>query len=133
MEQGVQALKVALPETPVCLQPHFKLLERRWTQCINSALSVHADVHQSSVAEHSQMFGNLRLAQMQPMDHFSDRPRSVPQQFDDLKTVRLPQRFQSLNHGEYQYALTSIFFPNHILMKEYITHRSAVRVWGPGL
>src|SRR2546430_8383950 len=104
MEQGVQALKVTLPETPVCLQPHFKLLERRWTQCINSALSVHADVHQSSVAEHAQMFGDLRLAQMQPMNHLPDRPWSVTQQFDDLKTVGLSQCFQGLNHGGCQYA-----------------------------
>jgi hypothetical protein len=78
MEQGVQALKVALPESPVSLQPHFKFLERRWTQCINSALSVHTNVHQAGITEHPQMFGDLRLAQMQPMDHLPDYPRLTP-------------------------------------------------------
>ena len=55
LEQGVQALKVALPEAPVPLHPNLKLLKRRWTQRVNSALSVYADVHQASVAEHPQM------------------------------------------------------------------------------
>jgi len=89
MEQGVQTLKVALPDTPVSLHPDLKLLERRWTQCINSALGVYADVNQPGITEHPQMFGDLRLAQVQPMDHLPDRAWSVAQQFDDLKTVGL--------------------------------------------
>jgi len=100
LEQGVQALEVALPEAPVSLHPDLKLLKRRWTQRINSALSVYADVHQASGAEHPQMFGDLRLAQMQAIDHFPDRPWSVTQQFDDLKTVGLAQRFQGFDHDE---------------------------------
>ena len=46
---------------------------------VNSPLSVYTDVHQPRGAEYPQMFGDLRLAQMQPMDHFPDRPRAVPQ------------------------------------------------------
>jgi hypothetical protein len=64
-------------------------MKRGWTQCINSALSVHTNVHQASVAQYPQMFGDLWLAQMQPIDHLPDRLWSVAQQFDDLKTVGL--------------------------------------------
>jgi hypothetical protein len=100
VEQGVQTQEVGFPEAPVPLDPNLKLLKRRWTQRINSALSVYADVHQASVAEHPQMFGDLGLAQMQAICHLPDRPWSVTQQFDDLKTVGLAQRFQGLDHGE---------------------------------
>jgi hypothetical protein len=53
VKKGVQALEVALPKTPVSLQPHLKLLERCGPQGINSALCVHANVHQSGVTEHA--------------------------------------------------------------------------------
>ncbi|HXN53562.1 MAG TPA: hypothetical protein VN943_16640 [Candidatus Acidoferrum sp.] len=96
VEQGVQALEVALPKTPVPLQPDLKLVERRGPQGINAALSVHANVHQSGIAEHPQMFGDLRLAETQPIDHVSDRSWPVKQQFHDLKAVRLGQRSERL-------------------------------------
>src|SRR5437879_6447973 len=100
VEQAVQALEVALPKTPVPLQPHLKLLEWRGPQRINSALSVHANVNQSGITEHPQMFGDLGLAETQAMDHVPDRAWSVTQEFDDLKTVRLGQRSQCGNHGD---------------------------------
>ena len=89
MEEDVQALEVALPKTPVALQPSLQLLERGGPQSINAALRVHANVHQSSGAEHPQMLRDLRLAETQAKDQVTDRPRAVAQEFDDLKAVRL--------------------------------------------
>jgi hypothetical protein len=118
-QQGVEALEVLLPKTPVPLDPGLKLLKRCGTQCVDSALSVYANVNQPGITEHSQMFGNLRLAQVQPSDHVADRAWAVPQQFDDLEAVRLSQRSQSFNNGLPEYASYRIFLSRNIRKKEY--------------
>ena len=120
VEKGVQALEVGLPKTPVLFQPNFQLLERGGPQCINSALRVHANVNQSGITEHPQMFGDLRLAETQPVDHVPDGPWTVAQEFDDLKTVRLGQRSECCHHGESEYALKGIFLSRHIRVRECI-------------
>jgi hypothetical protein len=56
------------------------------------------------------MFGDLRLAEAQSIDHVSDRPWAVPQQFDDSKTVRLRQCFEYFHHGQ----KISIYASRHI-------------------
>jgi hypothetical protein len=127
VEEGVQSLEVALPNTPVPLQPYFKLLERCGPQGINSALSVHPDVHQPSFTEHSQMLGDLRLAEMQLLNHVAYGQGTVEQQFDNLKTVGLSEGSESFQHGEFEYASRRIFLSRHILVEEYasrLLHRA---------
>ena len=119
VKQGVQALEIALPKTPVPLEPDLKLLERRGPQGINAALSCHANVHQSGITEHAEMFRDLGLAETQAMDQVADRAWPVTQEFDDSKTVRLGQRFQCFHHGESEYASRRIFLSRHILYREY--------------
>jgi hypothetical protein len=119
LENGIEALEVALPKTPESLHPNFKLLQRRWPQRINPALGVHANVHQSGITEHPQVFRDLRLAETELIDHVPNRPRSVKEQFDDLKTIRLGQRSECFHHGESEYASTRIFLSRHILVGEY--------------
>src|ERR1700730_2964494 len=46
------------------------------------------------------MFRDLGLAETQAMDQVADRAWSVTQEFDNLKTMRLSQRFQCFHHGE---------------------------------
>ena len=99
-EKGVQALEIALPKTPLPLDPHFKLLERLGPQRINPPLRVNANVNQSGVTQHPQMFGHLRLAKVQAIDHVADGPWPVKQQFDDLKTVGLGQGSKCFYHGK---------------------------------
>ena len=120
VEKGVQALEVALPNTPVSLQPHFQLSERRGPQGINAALRIHADVHQSGFAEHPQMFGDLRLPEVQAMGQVTNRAWTVEQEFDDLKPVGLGEGSESFQHDEYEYASRRIFLSRNILMEEYI-------------
>jgi hypothetical protein len=84
VEQGVQALEVAIPKTPVAFQPHFEFLKRGRAQSIDAALGVHAHVNQSGIAEHAKVLGNLGLAETQAMDHVADGAWTVPQEFDDM-------------------------------------------------
>ncbi len=72
------------------------------------------------------MFRDLRLAEPQLIDHVSDRPRSVTQQFDDLKPVRLGQGPQGCHHGGFEYASVRIFLSRHILVRGYIKPRPHV-------
>ena len=119
VQQGVEALETVFPKTPVSLDPDLELLKRRGTQRIDPALSVYANVNQPGITEHSQMFGNLRLAEMQPMDHVPDGAWAVPQEFDDLEAVGLGQGSEGRYHGWLEYALYRIFVSRNILIKEY--------------
>jgi hypothetical protein len=94
-KNGVQTLEIALPNTTVSLDPHFKLAKRLGPQLINPALSVDANFHQSGIAEDAEMFRDLRLAEAQALDHVTDGARAVAQEFDDLKAAGFGERSQS--------------------------------------
>jgi hypothetical protein len=100
VEQGVQALVIGRPKTPIPFQPHLEFLERGGPQRIDSPLRVHANADQSSLTEYTQMFGDLWLAKTQPIDHVPDGPGPIKQQFDDLKAVRFGQRSKCFDHDE---------------------------------
>src|SRR5277367_4105054 len=108
-KHAIEALEIGFPDAPVSFDPDFQLFQRRGAQCINAALRIHAHVHQSSVAEHAQVFRDLRLAQPEAMNHVADRSRAIAQQLDDLETIGLGQRLQGLHHGGSEYALQRIF------------------------
>jgi chorismate dehydratase len=119
VEQSVEALEIALPKTPVALQPHLEFLERRREQGINAALGIHAHVHQPGLAEHAKMLGDLGLAETQAMDHVADGTGTVAQEFDDMQAVGFgegPERGDhgtaNMPHGEY--SCQDIFLDGHI-------------------
>jgi hypothetical protein len=118
-EQGVQTLEVGLPNTPVLLQPHLKLLERLGPQGVDAALRIHANVNQSGITENAQVLGDLRLAETQPVNHVPDRARPVEQEFDDLKSVGLGKSAKCFQHHQPEYAPQRIFLSRHISVKEY--------------
>jgi hypothetical protein len=105
--------------TPVLLQPHFQLMERRGAQRINAALCVHANVNQSGIAEHAEMLGDLRLPETQPADQVPDGPWTVTQEFDYMETARLGEGPECGHHGESEYARGHIFLSRHIRVREY--------------
>src|SRR5271156_734865 len=122
-KHAVEALEIGFPDAPVSFDPRFQFFQRRRSQRINPALRIHAHVHESGVAEHPQMFRDLRLAQTQAMDHVADRSRPVTQQFHDLKAVGLGQRLQGFHHGESEYASKRIFVSRYILLRRYTRPR----------
>src|SRR5260370_37139935 len=85
VEQRVQALEVALPYSPVALEPSSHLLERRGTPRVDSTLGVHTHVHESGCAEHAEMLGDLRLAETEVIDPVSAPTRTGEQQLDNLQ------------------------------------------------
>jgi hypothetical protein len=71
-------------------------------------------VNQSGIAEHAQMFGDLRLAETQTTGHVPDGTRPGKQEFHDMKTVRLGERSQRCHHGELKYASSRIYVSRNI-------------------
>src|SRR5271154_1328295 len=98
-QHGVQPLEINFPNAPVPFDPDFEFFQRRRAQRVDSALSVYADVDESGVAEHAQVFRDLWLGQTKAMNHVADRPGPVAQQFDDLEAVGLGQGLQSFHHA----------------------------------
>jgi hypothetical protein len=77
VEQGIESQKVFLPESAVPFEPGFQLLKRRRPQPIDPALRVYPNVDQTCVTEHSQMLGDLGLAQAELLDQVANRPRPL--------------------------------------------------------
>jgi hypothetical protein len=99
VEQDIEALEILLPKPAIPLQPNVELLQRRRTQSINSALRIDPSTDKACVAEHPQMFGDLRLPEMEAVDHVADGTRTVAQEFDDVKAVGLCQSFECFEHA----------------------------------
>src|SRR5271155_1571079 len=123
LQHAIQPLEIGFPNAPVSFDPHFQLFQWRRAQRINPALRVHANIHQSRVAEHAQMFRDLRLAQAQAMNHVADGPRPFAQQFNDLKAIGFGQGLQGFHHGECENASIRIFLSSYILVGGYTQPR----------
>src|SRR5277367_2887411 len=123
LQHAIQPLEIGFPNAPVPFDPDLQLFQWRRAQRINPALRVHANIHQSRVAEHAQMFRDLRLAQTQALDHIAHGARPFAQQFDDLKAIGLSQRLQGFHHGECEYASIRICLSSYILVGGYTRPR----------
>ncbi len=53
---------------------------------------------ESSIAEYSEVFGNLRLVEPEPVNNLSYRAGSVTQEFDNFESVGFGQCRQRLYH-----------------------------------
>ena len=91
-------LEVAFPDLAVALEPDVELLQRCRLQGVDAALSVHADVYESGVAENAKVFRDLGLSEAEAMNHIVDRARSVAQEFDDLEAMGFGEGFESFEH-----------------------------------
>jgi hypothetical protein len=85
----VEGVHSAFPETPERIQPGSKLLERSCPQLIDALLGDWLHVDQTSLAEDTQVFGNLGLMQRQSLGDLSDWAGSIAQKLHDAKTIRL--------------------------------------------
>src|ERR1700733_2733829 len=52
-KHAIESLEIAFPNSPISFNPHFEFLQRRRPQCVDPALRVHANVHQSGVAQNT--------------------------------------------------------------------------------
>lgn len=103
LKQHVQALIVCFPNAPVSFDPYFKLLQWRRPQLVDPPLRVHADVYESGIAQHPQMFRDLRLAKAQRVNYVPHRPRTAPEQFNNLKAIGFGQGSKCVQHVEIEY------------------------------
>jgi hypothetical protein len=77
------------------------------------------DLDESSIAEHSEVLGNLRLVQPEPVNDLSYRTGPVAQEFDNFESVGFGQCAQRLYH--------LIFLIGNILIEAYIKLTTASR------
>ncbi|HLI85317.1 MAG TPA: hypothetical protein VKV17_15470 [Bryobacteraceae bacterium] len=62
------------PEPPERRQPGIHFLERFRFQSVQTALRVHRGLHETGLAQHSQMFGHRRLGHSKLALNLSNRP-----------------------------------------------------------
>jgi len=73
-------------------------MERLGSQLVNPPLRSLMHLDESSIAEHSEVFGNLRLVEPEPVNNLSYRAGSVTQQLDNFESVAVGQRGKRLYH-----------------------------------
>jgi hypothetical protein len=73
VEQGVEALELALPELTIAFQPFVGFRERPSLEPPRTSLRVAATRNQAGAFEHFEMFGNCGLAHRKRLSQFDHR------------------------------------------------------------
>jgi uncharacterized protein len=107
INQLVQIGEPRIPKRAVRFEPAIELVETFFPQRVETLLATRRDLDQPCLAEHPQMFGDMRLTDGQRRDDVVHRTRTVPQQRNDAQAGRLAESCENLDHG-------SIYTPNGI-------------------
>lgn len=84
-----QAIEGVRPQPPVRSQPSVDLSQRLGANAVEAPLCIDAGLHETDVAQHTQVLRHGRLAQAQFTDEVSDGALPVPEQIEDRTATRL--------------------------------------------
>src|SRR5687768_10141153 len=94
-----QSIVAGFLEAAVGLQPVVESLERLGSQLVDALLGRWVHLDQPRFTQHTEMFGDLRLAELEPRGNLSHWARALAQEFDDSQPVWLSQGGQRRKHG----------------------------------
>jgi hypothetical protein len=83
----IQAIKSRVPDVAVGFQPCVKLVEWLSTQLVDALLGDWMRLDEPGNFEYAEMFGDLRLAQTEPLGDISHRTGAITQEFDNVQSV----------------------------------------------
>ena len=89
VEVLLQGIETVGPQPPVWRQPGVDLGQGLGAQLVPAALSVHADLNQTGLAQHPQVLGGARLTQTELLGEFANQAGPLQQQVEDPSPGRL--------------------------------------------
>src|SRR5919197_1019322 len=89
VEVALQRIEAPRPHRAIRLEPRVDLPQWVRTHPVETTLRVGARLHETGVAQHSEMLGHRRLADVQRIHQISDRALALPQQVEDQPAIRL--------------------------------------------
>ena len=97
-DERVHFLEACFPELAIALEPIVQAQERVGAQFVEPLLgaSLHAD--EPRLFQHPQMFGHLRLIELQTRADVVHVARARAKELDDAKAIGFCQRRECLDH-----------------------------------
>jgi hypothetical protein len=95
------------PPCPIWGEPVVDLPERLGAHLVEASLSITANLDEAEVAEHSEMLGHRRLADVEGAHQLADRPLPGPEKVEYPTPVGLGKCLECGGHGS-EYAVTAI-------------------------
>jgi hypothetical protein len=97
----VELIESLVPRAAIGIKPGVDLLEGLRAESIDPLLADRTGLDEPGVAQNTKVLGNLRLAEPQSLDDFSDRQWLPSEELDDLQPIRFRERAQDLLHARY--------------------------------
>ena len=104
------------PEPSERSQPGIHLLKRFWLQPVETALRVHRGLHETGLAQHSQVFGYGRLRHTKLTLDLSNRLLGRGEEAQYRAAVRLRNDFECRLHA-CVYTVYIIYLSRYIMME----------------
>jgi hypothetical protein len=111
-----ERIKPRCPLRSIWLQPRVELHQRFWTESVQPALSIPADLHQPGVAQHLEVTRHTWLMHPDLLDQLADRPLAVADGIEDSLPCRFGDRFEDRElywHGD-EHTLRNIYEQPHV-------------------
>ena len=65
---SLQSVEMRRPKLAIRLEPVIELFKWFWTNAVQAALSIRANVDESRVSQNPEMFGDIGLTQVEALD-----------------------------------------------------------------
>ena len=111
----LERIEPAGPVGAIGLQPRVQFHQRLWTQAIEPALRIAADVDQAGVTQHLEMSRDTRLMHADELDQVIDRALAVANGIEDASPGRLGNHVEDVeSSGHVMNIRQSIYMRNRI-------------------
>jgi len=90
----LEGIETIAPESPVGLEPLVELGEGLRAQGVQTSLAVDPDPDQAGFPQHPKVLRHAGLAEAEPEDQLVHRSLPVPQQVEDVASVRLGKHLE---------------------------------------
>jgi hypothetical protein len=87
----VEAIESVLHRAAITLKPHIELPEWLRPKSVDPLLRDRANLDKAGIAQHAEVFRDLRLPEAELLDDLPDRTGLTAQQLDYLEPVRFRQ------------------------------------------
>jgi hypothetical protein len=96
---SLEVVESRSPHEAIGSEPVVELAQGRGVHAIDASLSIAANLHQTRVAEDTEVLGDPGLAYSQGADQVADGALDLPQEVEDLTATGLRENLECLTHG----------------------------------
>jgi hypothetical protein len=96
---SLEVVESRSPHEAIGSEPVVELAQGCGAHAIDASLSIAADLHQTRLAEDTEVLGDPGLAHSQRADQLADGALGLPQEVEDLTATGLGENLECLTHA----------------------------------